>query len=66
MVATSLLSRLLHHAIVIQIEGASYRLCQHAILILEAMRPKAPTAPTGVLPSRRGHPPKHRHPQPQT
>ena len=32
-VATALLDRLLHHAIVVQIEGASYRLRQHADLI---------------------------------
>ena len=29
-VATALLDRLLHHAVVIQIEGSSYRLRQHA------------------------------------
>ena len=38
-VATALLDRLLHHAVVIQIEGASYRLRQHADLVPEAMRP---------------------------
>ena len=32
-VATALLDRLLHHAIVIEIEGASYRLRAHADLI---------------------------------
>ena len=32
-VATALLDRLLHHAIVIQIEGSSYRLRQHADLV---------------------------------
>jgi hypothetical protein len=32
-VATALLDRLLHHAVVIQIEGASYRLRQHADLV---------------------------------
>jgi DNA replication protein DnaC len=37
-VATALLDRLLHHAIVIQIEGASYRLRQHADLSLQASR----------------------------
>ena len=41
-VATALLDRLLHHAVVIQIEGASYRLRQHADLVPEAMRPKSP------------------------
>jgi hypothetical protein len=37
-VATALLDRLLHHAVVIQIEGASYRLRQHADLIPETLR----------------------------
>ena len=32
-VATALLDRLLHHAVVIQIEGSSYRLRQHAELL---------------------------------
>ncbi len=32
-VATALLDRLLHHAVVVQIEGSSYRLRQHAELI---------------------------------
>jgi DNA replication protein DnaC len=32
-VATALLDRLLHHAIVVQIEGASYRLREHADLL---------------------------------
>jgi DNA replication protein DnaC len=58
-VATALLDRLLHHAVVVQIEGASYRLRQHADLVPEAMRtrpipPAAPSAP------RRGRPPKDR------
>jgi DNA replication protein DnaC len=34
-VATALLDRLLHHAVVVQIEGASYRLRQHADLLPE-------------------------------
>ena len=34
-VATALLDRLLHHAVVIQIEGSSYRLRQHADLVPE-------------------------------
>ena len=33
-VATALLDRLLHHAVVIQIEGSSYRLRQHADLVV--------------------------------
>jgi len=34
-VATALLDRLLHHALVVQIEGSSYRLRQHAELMPE-------------------------------
>jgi len=37
-VATALLDLLLHHAIVIQIEGSSYRLREHAQLLPEHMR----------------------------
>ena len=55
-VATALLDRLLHHAVVIQIEGSSYRLRQHADLVPENARSKslvtAPSAPTP--PKRRG------------
>src|ERR1700712_2514460 len=39
LVATALLDRLLHHAIVVQIEGSSYRLRRHADLLPEAARP---------------------------
>jgi hypothetical protein len=38
-VATALLDRLLHHAIVIQIEGSSYRLRQHAVRSLGCSDP---------------------------
>jgi DNA replication protein DnaC len=58
-VATALLDRLLHHAIVIQIEGSSYRLRQHADLVPEHIRSKAliqPPLPTPQL-KRRGRPP---------
>lgn len=41
LVATALLDRLLHHAIVIQIEGASYRLRAHADLMPEHTRSHA-------------------------
>ena len=58
-VATALLDRLLHHAIVIQIEGASYRLRQHADLIPENLRVRLP-APPQPSPRRRGRPPKDR------
>ena len=44
-VATALLDRLLHHAVVIQIEGSSYRLRQHANLVPEHVRSKALITP---------------------
>ncbi len=44
-VATALLDRLLHHAAVIQIEGASYRLRGHIDLIPEHTRTNAPITP---------------------
>lgn len=56
-VATALLDRLLHHAVVIRIEGTSYRLRQHADLIPENLR-LAPF-PGITSPRRRGRPPKH-------
>jgi len=55
-VATALLDRLLHHAVVIQIEGSSYRLRQHADLVPEHVRSKALITPPPV-PKRRGRPP---------
>ena len=48
-VATALLDRLLHHAIVIQIEGSSYRLRQHADLVPEHIRSNA-TAQSSTAP----------------
>jgi DNA replication protein DnaC len=59
-VATALLDRLLHHAVVVHIEGASYRLRQHADLVPEAMRPKAVSNSVVDPPRRRGRPPKSR------
>ena len=61
-VATALLDRLLHHAVVIQIEGSSYRLRQHADLMPEHLRSKAPiNSPfPAAVPRRRGRPPKLR------
>jgi len=54
-VATALLDRLLHHAVVIPIEGNSYRLREHASLIPEHMRLRHPLAdPTGPAPVKRG------------
>ena len=63
-VATALLDRLLHHAVVVQIEGSSYRLRQHAELMPEHVRSKAIIAPPtpAPIPKRRGRPPKNGHP----
>lgn len=55
-VATALLDRLLHHAIVIQIEGSSYRLRQHADLVPENIRAR-PSINTPQQTKRRGRPP---------
>lgn len=56
-VATALLDRLLHHAVVVQIEGSSYRMRQHADLLPESSRPTAPINLPSA-PRRRGRPPK--------
>ena len=58
-VATALLDRLLHHAIVVQIEGASYRLRAHADLIPEHVRANASINPPPP-PKRRGRPQKEK------
>ncbi len=60
-VATALLDRLLHHAVVFQIEGSSYRLRQHAELVPEHIRTKASLQPSPIPPTlkRRGRPPKN-------
>jgi DNA replication protein DnaC len=55
-VATALLDRLLHHAVVIQIEGSSYRMRQHAALVPENLRSTTPANPAPA-PKRRGRPP---------
>ena len=57
-VATALLDRLLHHAVVVQIEGASYRLRAHADLMPAHARTHAAITPP-PLPKRRGRPPKN-------
>jgi len=58
-VATALLDRLLHHAVVVQIEGSSYRLRQHADLLPQTPRPGLAAVATDPAPSRRrGRPPK--------
>ena len=51
--STALLDRLLHHAIVIQIEGSSYRLRQHADLVPENARARHSINPP-LQPKRRG------------
>ena len=55
MIATALLDRLLHHAVVVHIEGSSYRMRQHADLLPQAQPPN--THPD-AQPRRRGRPPK--------
>jgi len=55
-VATALLDRLLHHAVVVQIEGSSYRMRQHAALLPPAPRPGTMADP--APPRRRGRPPR--------
>ena len=54
----ALLDRLLHHAVVVQIDGASYRLRHHADLIPEHTRSHATITPPPP-PKRRGRPPKN-------
>jgi hypothetical protein len=59
-VATALLDRLLHHAVVVQIGDSSYLLGQHAELMPEHVRSKAITAPPtpAPIPRPRGRPPR--------
>jgi DNA replication protein DnaC len=59
-VATALLDRLLHHAVVVQVEGSSYRLRQHAELVPEAIRARSLVPPSVTLAParRRGRPRK--------
>jgi DNA replication protein DnaC len=54
-IATALLDRLLHHAVVVHIEGASYRMRQHAELFAQIQRPNTALADA---PRRRGRPPR--------
>ena len=51
-VAAALLDRLLHHAVVVQIEGSSYRLRQHAEFMPEHLRSRRSSL---RLSSRRPH-----------
>lgn len=62
-VAAALLDRLLHHAIVVTIEGSSYRLREHADLIPEHLRNRPIPQIAPAEPSRkpRGRPPKDSH-----
>lgn len=66
-VASALLDRLLHHAIVIAIEGNSYRLREHAQLVPEPLRTAAlrlpQPKPALEVKKRRGRPPKSTSPQ---
>lgn len=54
-IATALLDRLLHHAVVAHIEGSSYRMRQHADL-LPLVQPAGTR--TDAQPKRRGRPPQ--------
>ena len=63
-VASALLDRLLHHAVVIRIEGASYRLRRHADLLPETATRHAP--PVETPPRRRGRPLKAHPTEPAT
>jgi len=54
-IAAALLDRLLHHAVVIEIEGSSYRLRDHAHLMPEGLYSTLEVAPPK---RRRGRPPK--------
>ena len=67
-VATALLDRLLHHAVVIQIDGSSYRLRQHDDLMPEHLRSKALIGPSipPAIPPRRGRAPKLQPPHQPT
>src|ERR1700690_3038661 len=60
-VVTALLDRLLHHAVVVQIEGSSYRMRQHADLVPENLRIRK-IVPPDPEPRRRGRPRKEAPP----
>ena len=62
-VATALLDRLLHHAVVVQIEGSSYRMREHAALVPDHIRTTANINPPPV-PKRKGRPPLKAVPDP--
>jgi len=62
-VATALLDRLLHHAVVVQIEGSSYRMREHAALVPDHIRTTATINPPPP-PKRKGRPPLKAVPDP--
>ena len=61
-VATALLDRLLHHAQVVQIEGSSYRLREHAALVPDNLKARYALSPE---PPRRRRGRARKEPQPQ-
>jgi DNA replication protein DnaC len=63
-VASALLDRLLHHAVVVRIEGASYRLRKHADLLPDTASTRQVTPPQPTR--RRGRPPQQHPAEPQS
>ncbi|MDO9714601.1 ATP-binding protein, partial [Paracraurococcus lichenis] len=64
-VASALLDRLLHHAVVVRIEGASYRLRKHADLLPDTAGTRQVTPP--LQPTRRRSRPSTQQPaEPQS
>jgi DNA replication protein DnaC len=63
-VASALLDRLLHHAVVVRIEGASYRLRRHADLLPDTTSTRQVTSSPQPA-RRRGRPPKQHPAEPQ-
>jgi DNA replication protein DnaC len=64
-VASALLDRLLHHAVVVRIEGASYRLRKHADLLPDTASIRQVTPPPQPT-RRRGRPPRQHPAEPQS
>ena len=66
-VAAALLDRLLHHAIVVQIEGSSYRLREHADLLPDHLRnrPSSLHPASAETPRRRPGRPRRSSPDPE-
>jgi DNA replication protein DnaC len=61
-VASALLDRLLHHAIVVQIDGQSYRLRQHAELVPDHLKARPLPQPRPEPARKRGRPRKEDRP----